>query len=146
MQKKFCFTSLSTDFSHDFRFSSYEAHKSHKILFKNGNIYNLYVYVTAVQSEVIFTHKQLALFMSEYHFRPIRKRHGLEEMLSYDWSILRIKIKIFCQKCDASNGQDPELTIPIDLIDVVLLKVDYSDLLCVSHVPRPPTVVSPSET
>ena len=49
--------------------------------------------------------------MSEYYFRPIRKRHGLEEMLSYDWSILRIKIKIFCQKCDASNGQDPELTI-----------------------------------
>ena len=95
-RKKFCFTSLSTDFSHDFRFSSYETHKSHKILFKNGSIYNLYVYVTAVQSEVIFIPKQLALFRNEYYFRPIRKRHGLEEMLSYDWSILRIKIKTFC--------------------------------------------------
>ena len=96
MQKKILFHKSLTDFSHDFRFSSYEAHKSHKILFKNGNIYNLYVYVTAVQSEVIFIPKQLALFRNEYYFRPITERHGLEEMLSYDWSILRIKIKIFC--------------------------------------------------
>ena len=96
MKKKILFHKSFNRFQPRLPVSSYEAHKSHKNWFKNGNIYNLYVYVTAVQSEVIFIPKQLALFRNEYYFRSITERHGLEEMLSYDWSILRIKIKIFC--------------------------------------------------